>query len=161
MQGSLRRRTFLRDSVLAGASMVTCSIPINRTARGAPAKINVPAVDRVVMREITDNSHDIFLRDGKSPGLTITRTGFPGGAQGKTLESEWGLALHVRRPHCRGQPFSRTQTASSFQRDSTLPVNCRANTVPANDAPRPREQQVKMVACPPQPNLENTRIVLD
>ena len=45
-------------------------------------------VDRVVIREITDNQHNIFLAQ-------VQRTGFPAVSQGKTLESEWGLALHI------------------------------------------------------------------
>ena len=49
----------------------------------------------MVIREITDNSHNIFLGALERPGLTVQRTGFPGAAQGKTLESEWGLALHI------------------------------------------------------------------
>jgi len=52
-------------------------------------------VDRVVIREITDNQHNIFLGPLERPGLSVQRTGFPGAAQGKTLESEWGLALHI------------------------------------------------------------------
>ena len=31
----------------------------------------------------------------KVPGLAVSRTGFPEAAQGNTLESEWGLALHI------------------------------------------------------------------
>ena len=52
-------------------------------------------VDRVVIREITDNQHNIFLKPLERPGLSVQRTGFPAAAQGKTLESEWGLALHI------------------------------------------------------------------
>ena len=29
------------------------------------------------------------------PGLTVQRTGMPQASQGKTLRSEWGLALHI------------------------------------------------------------------
>ena len=47
------------------------------------------------MREITDGTHDIFLRGAELPGLTVQRTGFPEAAQGRTLLSEWGLALHL------------------------------------------------------------------
>jgi 7,8-dihydropterin-6-yl-methyl-4-(beta-D-ribofuranosyl)aminobenzene 5'-phosphate synthase len=52
-------------------------------------------VDRVVVREITDNQHNIFLKPLERPGLSVARTGFPAAVQGKTLESEWGLALHI------------------------------------------------------------------
>ncbi|HEY7578512.1 MAG TPA: MBL fold metallo-hydrolase, partial [Acetobacteraceae bacterium] len=46
-------------------------------------------------REITDNTHDIFLRGAEFPGLAVQRTGFPQAAEGKTLQSEWGLALYL------------------------------------------------------------------
>jgi 7,8-dihydropterin-6-yl-methyl-4-(beta-D-ribofuranosyl)aminobenzene 5'-phosphate synthase len=53
-------------------------------------------VDEIIVREITDNTHDIFLRGAQSPGLAVSRVGFPEASQGKTLESEWGLALHIQ-----------------------------------------------------------------
>jgi 7,8-dihydropterin-6-yl-methyl-4-(beta-D-ribofuranosyl)aminobenzene 5'-phosphate synthase len=49
----------------------------------------------LTVREITDNSHDIFLQGARSPGLLVQRTGFPEAPQGRTLESEWGLALYL------------------------------------------------------------------
>jgi 7,8-dihydropterin-6-yl-methyl-4-(beta-D-ribofuranosyl)aminobenzene 5'-phosphate synthase len=52
-------------------------------------------IDELTVREITDNTHDIFLRPVEVPGLAVRRTGFPGAPLGKTLESEWGLALHL------------------------------------------------------------------
>lgn len=76
--------------------MLTCSIPFDRSARSAPPRIDVPAVDEVVVQEITDNVHDIFLKGAALPGVAVSRTGFPDAASGKTLESEWGLALHIQ-----------------------------------------------------------------
>jgi 7,8-dihydropterin-6-yl-methyl-4-(beta-D-ribofuranosyl)aminobenzene 5'-phosphate synthase len=58
-------------------------------------RIDAPVIDQLTVREITDNTHDIFLRGAELPGLAIRRTGFPQASQGKTLESEWGLALHL------------------------------------------------------------------
>ncbi len=95
MRGYLRRRDFLQGSGAIGGSMLICSIPLDRSAHAAPAKVEVPAIDRLVIREITDNTHDIFLRSAEYPGLAVQRTGFPQAPQGKTLESEWGLALHI------------------------------------------------------------------
>ena len=89
----LNRRHFLKTSAALGGALV--SSRIGRSARAAPAHIDVPVVDRVVIREITDNQHNIFLKPLERPGLTVQRTGFPAAAQGKTLESEWGLALHI------------------------------------------------------------------
>lgn len=93
---ALNRRNFLQCSTLLGGSLLTCSVPFDRSARAASVRIDVPVVDEVIVREITDNTHDIFLRGATAPGLTVSRTGFPAASQGKTLESEWGLALHVQ-----------------------------------------------------------------
>jgi len=90
---SLNRRRFLKTSAALGGALV--SSRFCRAARAAPVRIDAPVVDRVVIREITDNQHNIFLGPLERPGLSVQRTGFPGAAQGKTLESEWGLALHI------------------------------------------------------------------
>jgi 7,8-dihydropterin-6-yl-methyl-4-(beta-D-ribofuranosyl)aminobenzene 5'-phosphate synthase len=90
---SLNRRRFLKSSAALGGALVSSCI--GRSVRAAPARIDAPVVDRLVIREITDNSHNIFLKGLERPGLTVERVGFPGAAQGKTLESEWGLALHI------------------------------------------------------------------
>jgi 7,8-dihydropterin-6-yl-methyl-4-(beta-D-ribofuranosyl)aminobenzene 5'-phosphate synthase len=95
MSRSFDRRSFLRHSCLFGGSLLTCSIPLDRSSRAAPVRIDAPAVDELTVREITDNQHDIFLRPLEAPGLAVRRTGFPEAPQGKTLESEWGLALHL------------------------------------------------------------------
>lgn len=92
----LERRGFLQRSAVLGGSLLTCSIPLDRSAHAAPVRIDVPAVDEIVIQEITDNTHDIFLRGAQAPGLSVSRAGFPEASQGKTLESEWGLALHIQ-----------------------------------------------------------------
>src|SRR5271169_5736908 len=95
MAFTLDRRGFLRSSAMLGGSFLTCSIPLDRSVHAAPVRIDAPVIDQLTVREITDNSHDIFLKGATLPGLSVTRTGFPAAAQGKTLESEWGLALHI------------------------------------------------------------------
>jgi 7,8-dihydropterin-6-yl-methyl-4-(beta-D-ribofuranosyl)aminobenzene 5'-phosphate synthase len=95
MPRTLDRRSFLRHSCLFGGTLLTCSIPLDQSGRAAPVRIDAPAVDELTVREITDNQHDIFLRPLEAPGLTVRRMGFPEAPQGKTLESEWGLALHL------------------------------------------------------------------
>jgi 7,8-dihydropterin-6-yl-methyl-4-(beta-D-ribofuranosyl)aminobenzene 5'-phosphate synthase len=95
MTGSLNRRDFLHQSSIIGGSLLTGNISFHGPACAAAVRIEPPIVDELTVREITDNSHDIFLRPLEVPGLKVGRTGFPEAAQGKTLESEWGLALHL------------------------------------------------------------------
>src|ERR1700733_15857293 len=85
----LNRRLFLQGTAALGGSLLASGV------KAAPERIDAPVVDKVVVREITDNQHNIFLRPLEKPGLTVQRTGFPGAPQGKTLESEWGLGLHI------------------------------------------------------------------
>ncbi|HEX4597522.1 MAG TPA: MBL fold metallo-hydrolase [Burkholderiaceae bacterium] len=87
------RRRFLQHSCCLGGSLLAAGIPFSRPVHGAPVRIDAPIIDELTVREITDNSHDIFLRPSETPGLTVRRTGFPQAPQGRTLESEWGLAL--------------------------------------------------------------------
>jgi 7,8-dihydropterin-6-yl-methyl-4-(beta-D-ribofuranosyl)aminobenzene 5'-phosphate synthase len=85
-----------RRRLLSGATaLLTCSIPLDRSSQAAPVGIEAPVIDTLVVREITDNAHDVSLRSEKHSGLSVQRTGFPQVEQGKTLESEWGLALHI------------------------------------------------------------------
>ena len=86
------RRTFLQSATMLGGSLLACGI--NHAAAAATARIDVPVVDRVVVREITDGAHDVFLRGVEVGGLSVQRTG-PNGAEGRTLHGEWGLALHL------------------------------------------------------------------
>ncbi|MBV8869407.1 MAG: MBL fold metallo-hydrolase, partial [Acetobacteraceae bacterium] len=95
MRLSLDRRSFLHHSAVLGGSLLTCSSVLDRASRADPARIEAPVIDQLTVREITDGTHDIFLRPADLPGLTVRRTGFPEAPQGKTLESEWGLALHL------------------------------------------------------------------
>ena len=95
MPRSLDRRSFLQRSALLGGSLLTGSTLIDGIAHATPQRIDVPAIDELTVREVTDNAHDIFLKGLQVPGLTVQRTGTPEAAQGKTLESEWGLALHL------------------------------------------------------------------
>src|SRR5215831_16772896 len=89
----LHRRSFLQASAALGGALVSSGI--GRAMRAAPTRIDAPVVDRIVIREITDNSHNIFLGPLERPGLVVQRVGFPAVARGKTLASEWGLALHI------------------------------------------------------------------
>src|SRR6516162_6219507 len=95
---SLDRRRFLHASAAVGSSLLATGI--GRPAAAA-TRIEVPAVDRIVVQEVTDGAHDVFLRGSEQPGLAVQRTG-SNAATGKTLHSEWGLALHIESPKGRG-----------------------------------------------------------
>jgi 7,8-dihydropterin-6-yl-methyl-4-(beta-D-ribofuranosyl)aminobenzene 5'-phosphate synthase len=94
MSRSLDRRRFLQHTCLFGGSLLTCSIPLSQSSDAA-VRIDVPVVDELTVQEITDGAHDLFLGPSQAPGLVVKRTGFPAAQQGKTLGSEWGLALYL------------------------------------------------------------------
>jgi 7,8-dihydropterin-6-yl-methyl-4-(beta-D-ribofuranosyl)aminobenzene 5'-phosphate synthase len=88
---SLDRRRFLQTSAALGGSVLATGIG---RPTSAAARTEVLAVDRIVVQEVTDGAHDVFLRGSEQPGLTVQRTA-PNAVLGKTLHSEWGLALHI------------------------------------------------------------------
>jgi len=91
---SLDRRRFLQNSAVLGGTLLSGVSLLDRHAHAAE-HIDAPVVDEVIVREITDSSHDLFAKGFEAPGLAVQRTGVPEAPQGKTLESEWGLALHI------------------------------------------------------------------
>jgi 7,8-dihydropterin-6-yl-methyl-4-(beta-D-ribofuranosyl)aminobenzene 5'-phosphate synthase len=95
MPRPLDRRRFLQRSALLGGSLLTGGNLVDEIAYALPERVDALAIDELTVREVTDNAHDIFLKGSQGPGLTVQRTGTPEAAQGKTLESEWGLALHL------------------------------------------------------------------
>ncbi len=95
MTYSLDRRRFLKTSAAFGGAAFACSLALDRSANAATPRIEAPKVDQVTIQEITDSAHDIFLRGADYPGLAVKRPAGPGWPAGKTLESEWGLALHI------------------------------------------------------------------
>jgi 7,8-dihydropterin-6-yl-methyl-4-(beta-D-ribofuranosyl)aminobenzene 5'-phosphate synthase len=96
MSQSLPRRAFLRTSLTAAGSALTCTA-LWRNAAGQPVpKIDAPLVDKLVIRVIVDGAHDLFIPDQKIPGLGVQPTRMqPTGDYRRTLQSEWGLALHL------------------------------------------------------------------
>jgi 7,8-dihydropterin-6-yl-methyl-4-(beta-D-ribofuranosyl)aminobenzene 5'-phosphate synthase len=93
---SFDRRHFLQGSAALGGTLLAGSVPLHRSAAAVPMHIDAPVVDRVVVQEVTDGAHDIFLRAAELPGLIVQRVGSAAFAgQGRTLSSEWGLALHI------------------------------------------------------------------
>ena len=84
----MNRRTFLQSSAAVGSAALLPRLA--RPARAASVLIDVPTVDQVVVQEVTDGDHNIFLRPSETSGLTVRRTGMTDAAQGRTLRSEWG-----------------------------------------------------------------------
>jgi 7,8-dihydropterin-6-yl-methyl-4-(beta-D-ribofuranosyl)aminobenzene 5'-phosphate synthase len=70
-----------------------------RTARAQTLGSNVPEVDRVAVRIVTDNQVIQFIPSEKRDGLTIERrTGAnltPDAPPRTALHGEWGLSMHV------------------------------------------------------------------
>ena len=89
----MNRRTFLQSSAAVGSAALLPRLA--RPARAASVQIDVPTVDQIVVQEVTDGDHNIFLRPSETSGLTVRRTGMTDAAHGRTLRSEWGLALHI------------------------------------------------------------------
>ena len=58
-----------------GGTLLAGSAPLCNSAEAASVHIDAPVVDRVVVQEITDGSHDIFLRGAELPGLSVQRVG--------------------------------------------------------------------------------------
>jgi hypothetical protein len=75
MSFCLDRRGFLQRSAILGGSLLTCSIPLDRSAHAASVRIDAPVVDQLTVREITDGSHDIFLSGVKVPRLSVRAWG--------------------------------------------------------------------------------------
>lgn len=91
----LSRRRFLQQTALAGGSLLIAGA-LPSSATSIPEPLLAPVVDELTIREITDTQQDIFLRAVTKPGLAVHRfTGAAAAARGKTLESEWGLALQL------------------------------------------------------------------
>ena len=96
-------RRFLKISGLLGGSLLTSAIPFHQISNAQTVRMDVPAVDEVTIREITDNAHDVTLQPLDVPGLTVKRTGFPGVSQGKTRKASgvlrciWSPARAMRR----------------------------------------------------------------
>ena len=93
----LTRRDFLRagailgGTVLVGAPATYSGRSLARAETSAP-----PAVDRLAVRVVVDNSQDVIVKSAKIGTVDVQRTGWlVGGAPENQLQSEFGLAFHI------------------------------------------------------------------
>ena len=109
------RRTFLQSSTVLGGSLLAWDV--NHAAAAATARIDVPVVDRLVVREITDGAHDIFLRGVEVGGLAVQRTGH-NGAEGQdyTASGVWRCISNCKKAARRGAIFWISATRPTLMR---------------------------------------------
>jgi hypothetical protein len=119
---SFDRRYFLGGSAALGGAMLAGGAPLHRSAEAAPVHIEAPVVDRVVVQEITDGAHDIFLRGAELPGLSVQGPA-AFAPQGRTLSSEWGLALHIQS-HKGGETRQVMAELKKFDLEHVLTMHC-------------------------------------
>ncbi len=94
MKGRLDRREFLQ-SVSATGSLLVCYGVLDRSADAAPVRITPPVVDNLTIQVVLDTNHDIFISGAQAPGVGVKRIRSPAAFNGRTLESQRGLSLHL------------------------------------------------------------------
>ncbi len=98
--GSPQRRRLFRAGVGSLAALAAGGLFAGRVAEAKPiaSPAEVPVVDRVAVRVVTDSYHHAFERGGTIAGVQVQRLGFavaPRTPPRRTLQNEWGLALHI------------------------------------------------------------------
>jgi 7,8-dihydropterin-6-yl-methyl-4-(beta-D-ribofuranosyl)aminobenzene 5'-phosphate synthase len=94
MQPSIGRRSFMRSAAATG-SFLACYSVMDRGNAAIPVHITPPVVDTLTIQTVIDNSHDIFISGEQPPGVGVERVRSPAAFNGRTLESQWGLSLHL------------------------------------------------------------------
>lgn len=87
-----------RRSILGAAagSVLTCTGLVPTASGAVVPRIEAPVVDKLVIQVIVDGAHDIFIPEQKVAGLGIRQNRLQNGTGFRdTLQSEWGLALHL------------------------------------------------------------------
>ena len=93
MARGIDRRHFIGSSA---ALIAAGALPCRGHAAPAAPHIEAPAVDKVTIRVIIDNTHDIMIANPAIPGVGVERTRtLVGQKDNRTLECEWGLSLHL------------------------------------------------------------------
>ena len=94
MQPMISRRGLLR-SAASTESFLACYGVVDRSKAAVPVRITPQAVDRLTIQAVVDTNHDIFISGAAAPGVGVERVRSPAAFNGKTLESQWGLSLHL------------------------------------------------------------------
>jgi 7,8-dihydropterin-6-yl-methyl-4-(beta-D-ribofuranosyl)aminobenzene 5'-phosphate synthase len=88
------RRGFIQSASATG-SFLACYGVVDRGMAAAPVRITPPVVDKLTIQAVVDTNHDIFISGAQAPGVGVERVRSPAAFNGKTLESQWGLSLHL------------------------------------------------------------------
>jgi 7,8-dihydropterin-6-yl-methyl-4-(beta-D-ribofuranosyl)aminobenzene 5'-phosphate synthase len=94
MQPSLGRRRLMQSAAASGPFLACYSV-VDRTKAAMPVRITPPVVDKLTIQVVIDTNHDIFISGDPVPGVGIERVRAPAAFNGRTLESQWGLSLHL------------------------------------------------------------------
>lgn len=94
MHTTFGRRGFIQSAAATG-SFLACYGVMDRAMAAVPVKITPPVVDRLTIQAVVDTNHDIFISGNQAPGVGIERVRSPAAFNGRTLESQWGLSLHL------------------------------------------------------------------
>ncbi|MEA2768557.1 MAG: 7,8-dihydropterin-6-yl-methyl-4-(beta-D-ribofuranosyl)aminobenzene 5-phosphate synthase, partial [Acetobacteraceae bacterium] len=94
MQPSIGRRRLMQSAAATG-SFLACYGVADRSKAAMPVRITPPVVDKLTIQAVVDTNHDIFISGDQVPGIGIERVRAPAAFAGRTLESQWGLSLHL------------------------------------------------------------------
>ena len=94
------RRDLLIRGTRSLAALAAGGLTGGRVAQAQPIAPHgsAPSVDRLSVMVVTDSYHHAFERPVTKGALSVTRTAFsvaPGRQPDRTLQSEWGLSLHI------------------------------------------------------------------
>ncbi len=93
MPETVNRRGFLHAAAASG-SFLAC-YGVADPARAAEIRIIAPVIDKLTMQVLLDGAHDIFIAGAGTQDIGVERVRSPAAFNGKTLQSEWGLSLHL------------------------------------------------------------------
>jgi 7,8-dihydropterin-6-yl-methyl-4-(beta-D-ribofuranosyl)aminobenzene 5'-phosphate synthase len=95
MTHEIDRRGFLQGSAATvGIALAGTALSGHRAHAQSAARIEVPTVDRLTIRVVSDSSHDIFISGAAPKNVGVERVrGLPPPRSKRTLHSDWGLSL--------------------------------------------------------------------